>query len=101
VNGTTIVGYSYGTNGIEAVFWDANGIHQLEVVLAGLGLDLTGWALEVAADVSWDGQTIVGWGRHNGQQEGWIAVIPEPSTGSLVCIGLAALCARRRVRREL
>lgn len=45
--------------------------------------------------VSDDGLTIVGWGSNSsGQEEAWYAVIPEPSTGLLLGLGLAALASR-------
>ena len=62
-----------------------------------LGLDLTGWSLLRATAVSGDGNTIVGTGTNaSGEQEAWIAIIPEPTTGLLVAVGLAGLAATRR-----
>ena len=65
-----------------------------------MGLDLTGWTLREATGISDDGLTIVGYGDNpNGFMEGWIAVIPEPSSGLLVGAGLVALAALQRRRR--
>jgi len=57
-----------------------------------LGVDLTGWTLSLATDVSGDGTVIVGTGINpSGRLEGWIATIPEPSTLILAILGLLAL----------
>ena len=65
----------------------------------GLGLDLTGWELFEARDISGDGLTIVGFGRNpSGDNEAWIAIIPEPGTGVLLMAGLVGLATYRRGR---
>ena len=71
-------------------------MRPLQVILTSLGIDLTGWWLSNATGVSADGLTIAGRGTHNGALEGWIAVIPEPSTALLMGLGLVVLGARRR-----
>jgi len=60
-------------------------MRSLHAVLSNdYGLDLTGWTLSEARDISPDGRVIVGWGINpSGKQEAWIAsldttVIPEP-----------------------
>jgi hypothetical protein len=79
--------------------WSApSGMVDLNVLLTSLGIDLTGWTLEVALDITPDGSTIVGNGIHNGHTEGWIATIPEPSTPGL--LALAAASALRPARRR-
>jgi probable HAF family extracellular repeat protein len=74
-DGSTIVGF-----GGEAVIWDStHGVRELDTVLTDLGLDLSGWTLSSARDVSDDGRVIVGWGTNpSGQPEGWIAVLADP-----------------------
>lgn len=73
------------------------GMRALAQVLANLALDLTDWNLQVSRVISDDGFVIVGNGTNpSGFPEAWIAVIPEPGTGSLVLLGLAALGIRRR-----
>lgn len=81
----------------RAASWDAAGqVHQLDVLLRAMGLDLTGWTLLSARDVSADGRTIVGTAINpSGEIEGWIAVIPEPGTAVLIAVGLTLLGALR------
>jgi len=99
-DGATIVGRSRSASGNEAFLWtEADGMQELDVVLAALGVDLTGWTLREARGISDDGTTIVGYGTNpSGFTEAWIAVIPKPGTGLLVMTGLLGLSARRRRR---
>jgi len=95
-DGSVVVGM---TNG-RAFVWDENaGKQYLHNLLEDdFGLDLTGWILESAYGVSGDGTTIVGSGINpQGDKEGWIVVIPEPGTLSLLALGGVALLRRRRV----
>jgi uncharacterized membrane protein len=81
-----------------AFVWTAeDGMRNLQLVLSKeLGLDLTGWLLEVAFAVSDDGRTIVGWGINpNGDREGWIAAVPEPTSGALALAALLGLALLR------
>ena len=73
-------------------------MRNLRDVLSGdFGLDLTGWQLIAASAITPDGRTIVGTGfNSDGNQEAWIATIPEP--GSLVLLGLGGLALGRRKR---
>jgi hypothetical protein len=67
-------------------------MQNLKALLEGYGLDLSGWVLQRAEDVSADGRTIVGWGTNSNpadpnlppdpHTEAWIAVLP-PSTATL------------------
>ncbi len=94
-DGTIVVGWSVGASGtgVEALVWDAdNGMRNLEIVLTELGIDLTGWDLGPASDISADGRTIVGNGYNpSGENVVWIATIPEPTTALLLAIGLSGL----------
>ena len=87
---------------IEAFIWDqANSMRNLrEVLINDHGLNLTGWTLTSALDVSADGLTIVGAGINpDGFDEAWVATIPEipePATVSLLALGAAAMLHRRR-----
>lgn len=96
-DGSVVVGRSGPTNSANAFIWDAQrGIRDLNVVLAELGVDLTGWHLHDAVDISADGLTIAGTGVHNGFTEGWVARIPEPSTA----VGLMLMSSVLRRRRD-
>ncbi len=82
-DGAIVVGMSTVGPGNEeqdqaAYVWDPyNGMRKLQDVLVNTyGLDLTGWILTRATDVSYDGSTIVGVGINpSGDMEGWIAQI--------------------------
>jgi uncharacterized membrane protein len=90
-----------------AIIWDEDhGIRNLKDVLQQeYGLDLTGWQLHSADDISADGLTIVGNGINPlGQVEGWVvqlAPIPEPTSIALVGIAVCGLatCIRKRSSR--
>ena len=91
-DGSVVVGSSGSASGdYEAVIWDAaHGIRSLKDVLTNdYGLDLTGWTLERAHDISADGRVIVGWAN----DAPFVAVIPEPSSIVLAVIGLLGLLA--------
>ncbi len=96
-DGSVVVGQGNFTGGSQGAFiWDAtNGVRSVQDILANnLGLDLTGWNLYNAIGVSSDGRTIVGNGINpNGDNEAWVAVVPEPSTFTLAGLGLAAMAA--------
>jgi probable HAF family extracellular repeat protein len=95
-----IIGDQIGQHGSVAFVWDAHrGIRLLqEVLVDDYGLDLMGWTLSGASGISADGRTIVGSGYNpDGQFEGWIAVLPEPSIGGLLALGIAGLAGKRRL----
>jgi len=81
-DGNVIVGQSLGPSGMEAFVWTAaTGCVSLKGLLTSLGLDLTGWTLEVAQAVSADGRTIVGYGPNpSGNYEGWVAHLGDAWT---------------------
>ncbi|MEZ4281933.1 MAG: PEP-CTERM sorting domain-containing protein [Myxococcota bacterium] len=95
---SVVVGGSFTPTGNEATIWtQAGGLQFLRVVLATMGVDLDGWSLLSATDVSADGRTIVGFASKQGfASRGYIVVIPEPGTGVLVMIGLAILATAQR-----
>src|SRR5690606_36480711 len=82
-----------GRSETQAFIYDpVNGMRPLRDYLIGLGLDLSGWWLDTATAISDDGLTIVGRGlKPSGQDEGWVAIIPEPSTALLVLLGIGML----------
>lgn len=81
----------------RAIIWDeAGGLRLLQDELIGLGVDLNGWTLWEATDISDDGLTIVGAGRNpQGGVEAWIATIPEPAALLLLVLTSSVFCARR------
>ena len=91
-DGSVVVGQSVGPAGMEAFIWTAaDGMRSLKSVLQDdLGLDLTGWTLEVAMAVSADGRTIVGYGPNpSGDYEGWVAHLGSVGTWTDLGHGLA------------
>jgi len=99
-DGSIVVGTSSGWSA-AAFIWDAvHGMRDLkDVLITEFGLDLTGWQLTQARGISDDGATIVGYGVNpDGRDEAWIAVIPEPSSLTLLTVGVAAFLSGRRRR---
>jgi uncharacterized membrane protein len=87
-----------GRSSEGAFIWDEpNGMRLLhDFLVAEYGLDLAGWTLEDVRGISADGTVLAGNGINpEGIQEGWVAVIPEPSTGLLVGLGLVGMGRRR------
>ena len=75
-DGTAVVGYGVFDSGAsEAFYWsETTGLVSLQDLLEDdCGLDLTGWVLTAAHDVSEDGRTICGRGLHDGQAESFVA----------------------------
>ena len=99
-DGTIVVGYGFRQYvGTAACLWDAAGQFRLlgNVLTQDYGLNLGGWWLDQALGISSDGRTIVGVG-HNplGQQEAWMAIIPEPGTLAILALGGLAILRRKR-----
>lgn len=99
-DGSVIVGTGYDATSVRsrALVWlPGSGPRALQDVLVNdLGLDLTGWELTEAYGVSADGLTIIGNGWNpSGRPEAFLAFLPEPSTGLLLALGLAALARCR------
>jgi probable HAF family extracellular repeat protein len=84
-DGSVVVGQAhvdppFGTGSAVAFIWtEERGMRNLKEVLENdYGLDLTGWHLEMANDISADGQTIVGFGETpSGEVRGWMATLSD------------------------
>jgi uncharacterized membrane protein len=112
-DGSAVVGSSTSANGVEAFIWtQATGMQSVKTLLTIAGLDLTGWDLNVATDLSDDGLSIVGVGRNpNGGLDTWVArldatptptAVPETTPITPLLAGLAALgISLGRKRNEL
>jgi probable HAF family extracellular repeat protein len=95
------------TDHFGAFIWDpAHGMRNLQSVLeSDYGLDLSGWQLTSAVDISDDGRVIAGNGINpQGQQEAWVVhlhAIPEPATVVMIVLGFGVtLLARRRILKR-
>jgi probable HAF family extracellular repeat protein len=100
-DGSVIVGNSHGV----AFLWTEGGGMQSmrDLLIAGGAAGLEDWTLEFALRISADGRTIVGIGRNpTGQEQAWVATVPEPSSLLLAALGTVALAvvARRPARRS-
>ena len=93
-DGSIVVGHA----GSSAFAWTTNdGRKNLSQYLSDLGVDVSGWSLEQAEGISYDGSTIVGQGVFNGTRQAFVAMIPEPSSFSLLLAGgLVALILRKK-----
>jgi uncharacterized membrane protein len=101
-DGSVIVGQSlFGVTSSAFLWMEIGGMRDLKGFLTERGLNLTGWELAAATSVSADGRTIVGYGVGPlNVQTSWIAVIPEPSTALLLCLGLTGLAGKGRRRNR-
>jgi len=98
-DGSVVVGQS-GLVRPRPFVWDSiNGMQSLESILASHGVNTTGWKLQDITDVTPDGVTVVGMGLNpSGQEEAFIATIPEPAALSLLCLAVPLAAWRRRPR---
>lgn len=55
---------------------NTSGWHELHTIIAGTGIDLTGWRIDNVLGMSSDGTRIWGSGVHNGNEEGFIVEFP-------------------------
>jgi uncharacterized membrane protein len=86
-----------GSMGPQAAIWDARaGARPLRAVLIDqYGLDLTGWTLTKAQDISSDGKTIVGWGTNPaGVTAAWIATLPSADSDGDAVLDVCDACGQ-------
>lgn len=87
-DGSVVVGWGTTDAGTEAILWDRTaGLRSLRSHLATeLGIDLAGWQLLRANDISADGSTVVGQGVNpDGKPEAWVVRIK--ASGAPVILG--------------
>ncbi|OHB48846.1 MAG: hypothetical protein A2Y10_06230 [Planctomycetes bacterium GWF2_41_51] len=104
-DGCVVAGYGflaeYTAYSHDVFYWTIeDGFRSLkDILLNDYGLNLGGWILQDATGLSYDGSTIVGWGINpQGQDEAWIATIPEPGTVSLIGIGTILIRSKLTAR---
>jgi uncharacterized membrane protein len=78
-DGSTIVGKGLTGTAYEAIVWtEADGMKSIRELLIESGIDMTGWTLLGANDVSADGRVVVGEGINpSGQSEAWRVVLDQ------------------------
>jgi uncharacterized membrane protein len=96
-DGSVIVGSAGAVDRVfQGFVWTSEmGIQSLEDFLTqDHGLDLTGWEIWRAVDVSADGQTILGYGVNpDGHGEAWIATLSAAPVPALSPLGVGFLAA--------
>jgi probable HAF family extracellular repeat protein len=94
-SGQIVGGMSDNADGdLDATLWIPSlGAIDLHTVLPRLGVDLTGWHLDVVAGISEDGTTLTGEGTFNGETRAWTLRIPTHGNST---IGTLAAAMRRR-----
>jgi len=75
----SLINSSYDLLGFESE------MHDLKVYLEGEGLDLSEWELREARAVSNNGNVVVGWGLHNGSEEGFVASLTDLGPTGACC----------------
>lgn len=90
-DGSVIIGVLKSVN---VVYINQGAPVPVQDYAASLGIDMTGWTALSAFDISDDGSTIVGFGRYQEINQGFVLTIPAPA-GSLA-LPLALFALRRR-----
>lgn len=89
-----------GLSPIATMWLPVLGVVDLNTYLPALGVDLTGWVLHTATDISPDGTTIAGMGSHeyepgNVRKEFWVVVLPAPGAAAMFVVAMAIVGVRR------
>ncbi|MEM9194883.1 MAG: PEP-CTERM sorting domain-containing protein [Myxococcota bacterium] len=99
---SVVAGFYRSGGANRASVWLASNEYRLTDVadhLAALGVELRDFSPEIVRSISSDGRTLFGTGSDSSGTERWFAaVIPEPSVGLLLGLGLAFLSKFRRAR---
>jgi probable HAF family extracellular repeat protein len=99
-DGSIIVGYGATSAGTQAFYWtQTDGMLRLWDVLLAHGVDPAPAGrtnLTEAWGVSDDGLTVAGTGVRNGNNEAFLAVLPEPTALALLALATPAVIGRRR-----
>ena len=121
-NGAIVVGSLYleeEEDWVAAIWDEANGTRRLDDLLIELGVDVSGWTLDLSHVISGDGRTVLGWATHDsGERANFMVTVPEgqgaldpeplwatpiaapePESTPLLAAALVALVALRRSRR--
>jgi probable HAF family extracellular repeat protein len=101
-DGSVIVGMTFTPDPMsgDVFYWTSSlGMRSLKQLLLDHGVsEVAGWQLIAARGISEDGRTIAGIGIYNNQELGWVATVPEPSTGALAALAFV-VCGLSRVLR--
>ncbi|MEL7237735.1 MAG: hypothetical protein AAGK78_02645 [Planctomycetota bacterium] len=94
-DGSVVVGYVRAGSERTQGYWVDGNFNLFSDALAANGLTVGEFDIDFLVDVADDGRTFVGYGElDDGQERGFVAVIPEPALLSAVVIG--GLCLLRR-----
>lgn len=99
-DGSVIVGFCnllpFGDDSM-AIIWDStHGYRSLHTVLSNAGVDLSGWTLDTAVDISDDGTRVVGVATETGfpaDTVGFVADLPVPAVPAMGPTGILVLIA--------
>ncbi len=87
--------------GIMPLMWASQSeVIHLAKYLSENGIEMSGWVLSTAVDISDDGLTILGEGYYHGVYQPFLVTIPEPTTTPVIVMGMILIRRRRQRRRR-
>lgn len=99
-DGSLLVGEAFIDGVYCAYIWDRStglGSPLEDYLSTNHGLVMGDWHLSVARGISADGRALVGYGTNaNGETEGWVIAIPEPSMSIMCWSGVLLILWRKR-----